>query len=307
MIQKIYLVNPRGFCAGVTRSIDIVERCLELYGRPIYVRHHIVHNEHVIRDLELKGAIFVEELSKVPEGSRVVLSAHGSPPEVKREAERRGLLLIDAVCPLVIKVHYEAVRFHQKGYRIVLIGHRGHQEVKGTMGHAPMTLIETVKDVERLDIRSDRIVYLTQTTLSVDDTRDVIDALRRKYPAIESPPKEDICYATTNRQDAVKALAGHIDLLLVIGSMSSSNSNRLVETGRSQGVSTYLIPDQTAVRDEWFDGVESLGITSGASVPDNLVFDLIDALRAKFPGATLETFTHLEEHIQFSMPDELSG
>jgi 4-hydroxy-3-methylbut-2-enyl diphosphate reductase len=305
VLRTIHLINPRGFCAGVNRSIAIVERCLEIYGKPIHVRHQIVHNEHVIRDLERKGAVFVEELSEVPPGSRVILSAHGSPPEVQGEAERRGIHLIDAVCPLVIKVHHEAVRFHRKGYDIVLIGHRGHQEVKGTMGHAPMTLIETVEDVASLDFRNDRIAYLTQTTLSVDDTRAIVAALRERYPGIEGPTREDICYATTNRQEAVKALAGRIDLLLVIGSVTSSNSNRLVETAIHSGVQAHLVPDASGVRTEWFEGVDSLGVTSGASVPDNLVFELVDALKERFPGVEVVRFDHLEEDVEFSMPESL--
>jgi len=305
VLRTIHLINPRGFCAGVNRSIAIVERCVQIYGTPIHVRHQIVHNEHVIRDLEHKGAVFVEELSEVPPGSRVILSAHGSPPEVQAEAAGRGIHLIDAVCPLVIKVHHEAVRFHRKGYAIVLIGHRGHQEVKGTMGHAPMTLIETVEDVASLDIHNERIAWLTQTTLSVDDTRAIVAALRAKYPRIEGPTRDDICYATTNRQEAVKALAGRIDTLLVIGSVTSSNSNRLVETAIRAGVPAHLVPDRTGVRGDWIEGVASLGVTSGASVPDNLVFELIDALKARYPGVELEPFEHLEEDVEFSMPEAL--
>ena len=305
MLRKIYLANPRGFCAGVNRSVAIVERCLEIYGKPIYVRHQIVHNEHVIRDLEQKGALFVEELQEIPPESLAILSAHGSPPEVKEEAESRGIHLIDAVCPLVIKVHHEAGRFAREGYSIILIGHPGHQEVIGTMGHAPMTLIETVDDVANLDIQGDRIAYLTQTTLSVDDTREIVRALKRKYPSIKGPSQEDICYATTNRQEAVKALAERIELLFVIGSTTSSNSNRLVETAIRLGVRAYLIPDRSALIDICLEGVASLGITSGASVPDNLVFELVDDLKSKFPDVRVEPFDHLEENVRFSMPDEL--
>ncbi len=305
MIRNILLANPRGFCAGVVRAIDIVEKALEQYGAPIYVRHQIVHNEHVVTELEAKGAVFVESLQEVPAGSRVIFSAHGTAPDVKREADRLGLTTIDAVCPLVTKVHNEAERFFRRGYEIILIGHRGHQEVIGTMGHTPMTLVESVEDVDSLTIESERITFLTQTTLSMDDTKDIVAALKKKYPHIENPPKDDICYATTNRQNAVKILAENCDMILVIGSENSSNSRRLVETALYCGVESHLIPDKNAIRDEWFIHCEAIGLTSGASAPEVLVQEVIDYFREKFPEAVVETIDYIDEDVHFNLPMEL--
>lgn len=305
MIKKILLANPRGFCAGVVRAIDIVERALEQYGAPIYVRHQIVHNEYVVKELEAKGAVFVESLGEVPAGSRVIFSAHGTAPDVKREADRFGLQTIDAVCPLVTKVHNEAERFYRRGYTIILIGHRGHQEVVGTMGHTPMTLVESVEDVEKLFIESDKITFLTQTTLSMDDTRDIVTALKDKFPHIENPPKDDICYATTNRQNAVKEMARESDLILVIGSENSSNSRRLVETALYCGVESHLIPDKGAIREEWFIHCETIALTSGASAPEILVQEVIDMFKEKYPGAKIESLDDVDEDVHFNLPLEL--
>ena len=304
MVQKIILASPRGYCAGVRRAIDIVERALEIYGKPLYVKHQIVHNEHVVRALEKKGAIFVEGIADIPQGSRVIFSAHGTSPKVKGEAEQRNLKVIDAVCPLVTKVHVEARRYHRNGYTIILIGHKGHIEVEGTMGHAPMEFVETVEDVKTLSINSDKIAFLTQTTLSLADTKEVVDALKKKYPGIESPPKGDICYATTNRQAAVKEMAKKADFILVVGSEESSNSKRLVDTAHCCGVSSVLVPDCDALKKEWFDKISVLGITSGASVPDSLVDKVISRIQEWYP-AIIERFELIKENVEFLMPDEL--
>ena len=303
--MKIYLAAPRGFCAGVDRAIDVVEKALEIYGKPVYVRHQIVHNEHVISTLEQKGAVFVEDINDIPKGSVVIFSAHGIPPEVREEAKRRDLKSIDATCPLVTKVHLEAVRFHKQGYHIILIGKQGHQEVVGTMGHAPMDLVTSVADVAHLDGSWEKIACLTQTTLSVDDAAIIKQALVQKYPQIQFPPLDDICYATTNRQEAVKDIAQHVDLLLVVGGTMSSNSQKLVDTAIAQGVRSYLIQSKDDIQEGWFDGVSSIGISSGASTPDNLVEDLLSFLKQKFDNVEVETIRVAEEEITFRMPREL--
>ena len=308
MLKKILIANPRGFCAGVDRAIEVVEKAIEMFGRPIYVRHAIVHNEHVLEDLKHKGAVFIENLAEVPSNAYVIFSAHGISPSVREEARQRSLKVIDATCPLVTKVHLEAIRYHKEGYHIFLIGHRGHQEVLGTMGEAPMTLVQTVQDVEHLDAKdlsSQKAVYLTQTTLSMDDTRDIIEALKRKFPSIQAPPKEDICYATQNRQNAVKGLASQCQLILVVGSQTSSNSKRLVETAGNNKVPSHLIPDKSALQMDWLANVSAVGITSGASVPDYLVRGVVDAIKANFPEVQEEVFMHKEEHVQFPLPKEL--
>jgi 4-hydroxy-3-methylbut-2-enyl diphosphate reductase len=302
--KKVLLAWPRGYCAGVDRAVDSVERALRIYGPPVYVRKQIVHNIHVVRDLERKGAIFVEEETEVPEGSTVVLSAHGVSPEVYRNSESRRLNVIDATCPLVTKVHAEARRFAKKDNTILLIGHEGHEEVVGTSGEAPehIRLIGSAEEAAEIDVAdADRVAYLSQTTLSVDETNEVIDALRQRFPGIQAPPKDDICYATQNRQESVKAVARQSDVVLVIGSDNSSNSNRLVEVSRAVGASAYLIDDETEIDPRWLDGVETVGLTSGASAPEWLVDRVVDHLRTL--GATeVEEIRVTEESMHFNLP-----
>ncbi len=303
--KKILLAAPRGYCAGVDRAVQTVERALELYGAPVYVRKEIVHNKHVVEQLRERGAIFVDELDdSIPEGATTVFSAHGVSPAVHADAERRGLKTIDATCPLVTKVHREAVKFAEDGYTIVLIGHDGHEEVEGTMGEAPdsIVLVETVDDVDRLEVDDPtRLAFISQTTLSVDETRAIIERLRERFPEIVGPRTDDICYATTNRQAAVKELAPLCELVLVIGSRNSSNSNRLVEVAREHGAESFLIDNEQQVRPEWLEGVETLGITSGASAPEELVQRLVELLCAD--GETeVEEFTVVEEDVRFMMP-----
>src|SRR5829696_193077 len=282
---KLLLAAPRGYCAGVDRAVQTVERALTLYGAPVYVRKEIVHNKHVVEQLRERGAVFVEELDDtIPEGAITVFSAHGVSPAVYAEAERRGLQTIDATCPLVTKVHREALKFAADGYTIVLIGHGGHEEVEGTMGEAPesIVLVETEDDVDRLQVPDpDRLSYISQTTLSVDETRAIINRLRERFPNIVGPRTDDICYATTNRQAAVKQMAPHCELVLVIGSRNSSNSNRLVEVAREHGAASYLIDNAAQIRDGWLDGVSTVGISSGASAPEELVQRLVDFFRAR--------------------------
>lgn len=304
MAPKVLLAAPRGYCAGVDRAVETVERALGAFGAPIYVRKQIVHNLHVVRDLEAKGAIFVEELDEVPAGATVVFSAHGVAPEVHAEARARSLRAIDATCPLVTKVHNEAKAFAARGYHIVLIGHEGHEEVVGTMGEAPasITLIGTPDEVDALALpQSDRVAYLSQTTLSVDETEEVIERLRARFPHIEGPPREDICYATQNRQTAVKELAAHADVVLVIGSDNSSNSKRLAEVAAARGPRAYLIDDDTEIDEAWFAGAQTVGVTSGASAPEWLVERVLDWFRAR--GTTeIETVTVTEESVHFALP-----
>ena len=308
--RKILLISPRGFCAGVVRAIDVVRIALDLYGAPIYVRKEIVHNKHVVDELREAGAIFVEELAEVPERSRVIFSAHGVSPAVRTEARARNLEVIDATCPLVTKVHLEAVKYARQGYTIVLIGHRHHDEVIGTLGEAPEAtiLVETVEDVARLDVPDPtRVVYLTQTTLSLDETRGIIEALEAKYPAVKAPPAQDICYATENRQMGVKAVAPVCDLLLVVGSRNSSNSKRLVEVCEGAGVPAYLVDDYGEVRQEWLDRADCVAITAGASAPEHLVNDLISNLREHHGFNSLEEVTLKDEDVRFSLPGELAA
>jgi len=308
--KKIVLISPRGFCAGVVRAIDVVRIALDLYGGPIYVRKEIVHNRHVVDELREAGAIFVEELSEVPAGGRVIFSAHGVSPAVRSEARERQLAVIDATCPLVTKVHLESVKYARKGYTIILIGHRDHDEVIGTLGEAPdaSILVETVEDVGRLEVPNpEKVVYLTQTTLSLDETSDIIDALRRKFPLIQAPPAQDICYATENRQLGVKAIAPIADLLLVVGSRNSSNSKRLVEVCQGAGVPAYLIDDYSEVRLEWLRSVRCIAITAGASAPEHLVQELISSLQEEHGFTDMEEVTLKDEDVRFSLPSELAS
>src|SRR5215475_12205874 len=305
-IAEIVLAGPRGFCAGVERAIDIVELALEVCGPPVYVRKEIVHNGYVVEKLHAKGAIFVDELDEVPDRATAVFSAHGVAPEVREDAARRGLRVIDATCPLVTKVHLEAIRYAREDYSIVLIGHEDHDEVIGTLGEAPerIFVIASVAGVERLMVPNpDKVAYLTQTTLSVDDTRDVIDALRRKFPKIVGPSRDDICYATQNRQAAVKTVAGDVDVLLVIGAKNSSNSIRLVEVSRSAGTRAYLINDVRDIEPEWLAGATRVGVTAGASAPEVLVREAVDALRRV--GAHVREVHVVDESVRFALPPEL--
>ena len=305
--EKLYLAAPRGYCAGVDRAVQTVERALELYGAPVYVRKEIVHNKHVVEQLKERGAIFVDQETEVPEGETVVFSAHGVSPAVHANAETRELKTIDATCPLVTKVHVEAKKFAAEGYTIVLIGHEGHEEVEGTMGEAPsnMVLIETEEDVDSLEVDDpDRIAFLTQTTLSVDETNAIILKLRERFPNITGPRTDDICYATTNRQMAVKQMAKHCDLVLVIGSRNSSNSNRLVEVARDHGAESHLIDNETQVLEEWIEGKRIVGITSGASAPEELVQRLVEFFRAR-GTADIEEFEVVQEDVRFMLPKEI--
>ena len=308
-LQKVLLVQPRGFCAGVVRAVAIVEEALEIHN-PIYVRKEIVHNKHVVQDLRERGAVFVDEIEQIPAGEPgkpvvCIFSAHGVSPEVRRQAREKNLFVIDATCPLVTKVHMEAIRFAKEGYSIVLIGHNGHEEVEGTMGEAPfaMSLVESVADVEKLTLPNpEKLIYLTQTTLSVDDTASIIEALKAKFPQMTPPPKEDICYATTNRQHAVKQLAPLCDLILVIGAKNSSNSARLRETAELCGTRSFLIDDETQVQDDWFEGVATVGITAGASAPEILVDRVINDLCGRGVDVQIETLDIAEENVFFNLP-----
>jgi 4-hydroxy-3-methylbut-2-enyl diphosphate reductase len=305
--KKIILLKPRGFCAGVVRAIDVVRIALDLYGGPLYVRKEIVHNRHVVDELRQAGAIFVEELSEVPEGARVIFSAHGVSPAVRAEAKQRRLQVIDATCPLVTKVHLEAVKFARQGYTIILIGHRDHDEVIGTLGEAPKntTLVSDVADVDRLNIQDpERVVYLTQTTLSLDETKDIVNRLFERFPKIIGPKTQDICYATENRQLAVKAVAPLCQALLVVGSQNSSNSRRLVEVCQKAGVPAYLLDDCSEVDPERLEGVDIVAVTAGASAPEHLVQQLIDHLRTK-GYAELEEAEIKEEDVRFTLPSDL--
>lgn len=308
-VKKIILLKPRGFCAGVVRAIDVVKIALNLYGAPIYVRKEIVHNRHVVDELRQAGAIFVEELGEVPEGARVIFSAHGVSPAVRAEAKERHLQVIDATCPLVTKVHLEAVRFAKQGYTIVLIGHRDHDEVIGTLGEAPENtiLVSDVDDVDRLDIKDpDRVVYLTQTTLSLDETKDIVKRLLQRFPKIIGPKTQDICYATENRQLAVKAVAPLCQALLVVGSQNSSNSRRLVEVCQKAGVPAYLLDDCSEVRARMLEGVDTVAVTAGASAPEHLVEELIGHLRMQ-GYAELEEAEIKEEDVRFTLPSDLEN
>jgi 4-hydroxy-3-methylbut-2-enyl diphosphate reductase len=306
--RKIFLLKPRGFCAGVVRAIDVVRIALDLYGPPVYVRKEIVHNKHVVDELRSAGAIFVEELDEVPLGARAIFSAHGVAPSVRREGKERQLAVIDATCPLVTKVHLEAVKFAREGYSIVLIGHKDHDEVIGTLGEVPdrSYLVETVEDVDKLNLPDPtRVRYLTQTTLSLDETREIINRLRERFPHIQGPPAQDICYATENRQMAVKAISEAIELLLVVGSQNSSNSKRLVEVGANLGVRSYLVNDCGDVDMNWLDGINNVGVTAGASAPEHLVQELIAFLQER-GFRTMEEIEMVDEDVRFSLPAELT-
>jgi 4-hydroxy-3-methylbut-2-enyl diphosphate reductase len=307
VVKRVLLASPRGFCAGVERAVETVELALEHYGAPVYVRHQIVHNAHVVRDLEARGAVFVENEVEAPEGATIVFSAHGVAPSVHVRSEERGLNTIDATCPLVTKVHVQARRYAAEGYTVVLVGHADHEEVVGTMGEAPdsIVLVESVQDVSRLERSPDeKLAYITQTTLSVDETTEIIAALRRRFPDIRGPQREDICYATSNRQWAVKEMLEHIDALLVIGSKNSSNSNRLVEVAHAAGVRAYLVDDESDIDPDWFDGIETVGVTSGASAPERLVERVTDWFRAK-GVEDIEPYQMVDEDVTFRLPVEL--
>jgi 4-hydroxy-3-methylbut-2-enyl diphosphate reductase len=303
--EKLLLAAPRGYCAGVDRAVQTVEHALDLHGAPVYVRKEIVHNKHVVEQLRGRGAIFVDELDdSIPEGAITVFSAHGVSPAVHDDAQRRGLSTIDATCPLVTKVHREALKFAEEGYTIVLIGHDGHEEVEGTMGEAPddIVLVETEADVDALEVDDpDKLAYISQTTLSVDETRAIINRLRERFPSIIGPRTDDICYATTNRQAAVKQMAGQCDLVLVIGSRNSSNSNRLVEVAREHGADSHLIDNEGQVQDEWLEGKRVVGISSGASAPEDLVQRLVAFFRAR-GTEHIEEFEVVQEDVRFMLP-----
>lgn len=307
--MNVILANPRGFCAGVDRAIDIVERALEIFGAPVYVRHEVVHNRFVVEGLRAKGAVFVAELDEVPDGKLVIFSAHGVSQAVKDEADRRSLKVLDATCPLVTKVHIEVMRHARAGHDVVLIGHAGHPEVEGTMGQyageGKMYLVETVADVERLEVeRPDSLAFVTQTTLSMDDTGQVIEALRRRFPAIQGPRKDDICYATQNRQDAVKRLAALCDLVLVVGSPNSSNSNRLREVAIKHDTPAHLIDNADQIRREWIEGKKCIGITAGASAPEVLVQAVVARLR-EWGAEPVQEDSGVRENVVFPLPKEL--
>lgn len=310
--MQITLANPRGFCAGVDRAIEIVERALSLFGMPVYVRHEVVHNKYVVETLRNKGAVFVNELDEVPDDSVVIFSAHGVSKVVREEAVRRKLRVFDAICPLVTKVHMEVGRYQDEGRECILIGHAGHPEVEGTLGQyrprngdGAMYLVESVEDVNKLDVKNPEfLAFVTQTTLSVDDTSEVIDALRLRFPKIVGPKKEDICYATQNRQDAVKKLTGECDLILVVGSQNSSNSTRLMEISQKKGVPAYLIDNVTEIQQEWLEGKTNIGLTAGASAPEILVEEVIDQLQ-KWGVKNVMEAPGIRESVVFSLPREL--
>lgn len=307
--KRVILLRPRGFCAGVVRAIDVVKIALDLYGSPIYVRKEIVHNRHVVNELRAQGAIFVDELHQVPEGSRVIFSAHGVSPAVRQQARERSLKVVDATCPLVTKVHIEAVKFARQNSTILLIGHRDHEEIDGTFGEAPKNtiIVETEADAEAVQVPDpEKVTFLTQTTLSLDETGGIIAILRRRFPSILGPRSQDICYATENRQLAVKAVAPMCQLLLVVGSQNSSNSKRLVEVCKKSDVPAYLLEDCSFLRDEWFDGVEAVSVTAGASAPEHLVQELVEALQSR-GYADLEELDIVDEDVRFQLPQELQG
>ena len=304
---KIILAQPRGFCAGVERAIEIVERALKIYGPPVYVRHEIVHNKRVVNNLSSKGAVFVKELDQIPEGAVTVFSAHGVSQKVEDTASTRNLPVLDATCPLVAKVHKEGQRYSKDGFEVVLIGHEGHPEVEGTMGRisGPVYLVSNTDDVKKLEVQNpDKLSYVSQTTLSVDDTRDVINALQERFPNIIGPDVKDICYATQNRQSAVRDLVKNVDLVLVVGARNSSNSNRLKDIGSESGVNTYLIETADDMSMKWFENVKSVGITSGASTPDELVKEVIDQI-STFSNIEIERQSGIEENVVFKLPKEL--
>jgi 4-hydroxy-3-methylbut-2-enyl diphosphate reductase len=305
--RRVLLAAPRGFCAGVVRAIDVVNLALECVDAPLYVRREIVHNLHVVRGFEKRGVRFVEELDEVPDGATVVFSAHGIAPRVRDEARRRGLHVIDATCPLVTKVHLEAIRFERRGFRIILIGHPNHEEVEGTMGEAEsrMTLVSSIAEAESVEVEDpDRVAYITQTTLSMEDTRPIVETLKRRFPGIVGPARDDICYATQNRQIAVRALAREASVILVIGSKNSSNSNRLVEEAQLAGARAYLVDDASGVDPAWLEGVETVGVTSGASAPEFLVEQMVAHLTA-LGAERVDDLVTVEEDVHFPLPGEL--
>ena len=307
--MEVLLANPRGFCAGVERAIGIVERALERYGAPIYVRHEVVHNKFVVDDLRRKGAVFVETLDDVPQGSTVIFSAHGVPKSVRAEAEARGLQVFDATCPLVTKVHVEVAKMRSAGHEIVMIGHRGHPEVEGTMGQSDsgMHLVETVADVAKVSVRDpQKLAYVTQTTLSVDDAQAIVEALRERFPVIVGPKKDDICYATQNRQDAVKLMAAQCDLLIVVGSPNSSNSNRLREVAQSRGVEAYMVDKAEQLKPEWLSGKRRIGVTAGASAPEILVQEVVARLN-RLGAREVVHLSGIQENVVFPLPKGLAG
>ncbi|TCS38632.1 4-hydroxy-3-methylbut-2-enyl diphosphate reductase [Paucimonas lemoignei] len=309
MDKEILLAQPRGFCAGVDRAIEIVERALAQFGAPIYVRHEIVHNAYVVEDLRNKGAIFIEELADVPAGNTVIFSAHGVSKAIEAEAQERGLKVFDATCPLVTKVHMEVAKMRREGREIIMIGHAGHPEVEGTMGQVEegMHLVETVEDVERLEVRNPELLaYVSQTTLSVDDTADIIAALKRRFPAIAEPKKGDICYATTNRQEAVKFMAPQVDLVIVVGSPNSSNSNRLREVARKKGTEAYMVDNASQIDAAWLKDKKRVGVTAGASAPEVLVKQVIDRLK-EYGAQSVRPLEGVEENVTFPLPKGLSG
>ena len=304
-IEKVVLAKPRGFCAGVVRAIDIVERALDFFPPPIYVFHEIVHNRYVVENLSKRSVVFVDSIEEVPDGSVCVFSAHGVSPQVVELAERKRLRVIDATCPLVTKVHLEAIRFSRDGYSMVLIGHPGHEEVEGTMGEAPMQLVSSVDDVASLDVPNpDRVMYLTQTTLSLDDVSDIVEALKRRFPGAKSPGKDDICYATQNRQNAVKEMSQRVDILLVVGSQNSSNSQRLCEVSAVAGTPAYLVNDENEIDSAWLEGARVVGVTAGASAPEELVIRVLEHLRA-MGAEQFEEQPGEDENVHFALPQEL--
>ena len=306
-IKTIKLANPRGFCAGVDRAIEIVERAIDMYGAPIYVKHEVVHNQFVVDGLRRKGAVFIEDMEDVPVGSTLIYSAHGVSQRVQNQAQERGLRIFDATCPLVSKVHAEVVRLNRNGFEIVMIGHRGHPEVEGTMGQVSngITLVETVLDVSDLRPKNpEKLAYVTQTTLSVDDARTILEALKKRFPRIQAPKKDDICYATQNRQDAVKALSQKCELMIVVGSPTSSNSNRLREVAATQGVAAYLVDNEDEIRDEWLSGVSVVGVTAGASAPEVLVTAVVNRLK-EYGAVNVEETLGVDEQVVFQVPGAL--
>lgn len=304
-IEKVILAKPRGFCAGVVRAIDIVERALDFFPPPIYVFHEIVHNRYVVENLSKRNVIFVDGIEEIPDGAVCVFSAHGVSPQIVELAESKKLRVIDATCPLVTKVHLEAIRFSRDDYSMVLIGHPGHEEVEGTMGEAPMQLVSSVEDVARLEVPNpNRVMYLTQTTLSLDDVGDIIEALKQRFPGVKSPAKDDICYATQNRQNAVKEMSERVDVLLVVGSQNSSNSQRLCEVSVVAGTPAYLVNDEDEIKPEWLAGARVVGVTAGASAPEELVIRVLDHLRS-MGAIEFEEQPGEDENVHFALPQEL--
>lgn len=308
-MHQVILAEPRGFCAGVDRAIDIVERALDMFGAPVYVRHEIVHNRHVVNRLKSMGAVFIDEVDDAPDGALLIFSAHGVSKAVRARAQARGLRIIDATCPLVTKVHMELLRHYQQGDQVILIGHAGHPEVEGTMGQAPegsVLLVSSVQDVMNLVVRDpEKLAYVTQTTLSVDDTKEIIEALNKRFPHIQGPKRADICYATSNRQMAVKALAAQCEVVLVIGSKNSSNSNRLREVAEREGARAYLIDDASCIEPSWLEHASNIGVTAGASAPESLVQEVVNWLSRHHPTSEVRTLRVRDEHVHFALPEIL--